>query len=399
MKTLAVSGSAGNDLQIRIDSVKCLPPLFQKYMRKTVAYSKIPELYGSDWSIEKVLELLGERSTRPACHSYGGRAPHVAYGVARLGGDVRLITVFGSDLHEPYPGFFGGGYWDHLIRSGVKMSLLEVEVPEDVWSDEGKMADYLRDKYGEEMTAKEAISVCNKKTPTIVCGKDTESTDFFYIDDVNGAGRLELARPAPVEALRFSDVIFVTTSEPSFMEHVVQTGHRLNKEVMMDVGSYGISTPYLRNTVPLAKILFGNPIELGQVCTAFNVKRLEDIFYSTGTNLPEMIVLEDKHEGYVVLMTRDGSKKIGPVPLRKTGNSIGCCDGIASGFLALYQREMDVETCAKAGLVFCSAIWEVEGVQEGIPNKEDFHDRFLGLFGKDSSGRELQVLEEILFKD
>jgi len=368
-------------------------------MRKTVAYSKVPELYGSEWSIDKVMALLGERATRPVCHSYGGRAPHVAYGVARLGGDVKLITVFGSDLHEPYPGFFGGGYWDHLIRSGVKMSLLEVEVPESVWSDDGKMAAYLRDRYGEEIDAREAICVCNKKTPTIVCGKDAENTDFFYIDDVNGAGRLELARPAPVNALRSSDVIFVTTSEPSFMESVVQTGHRLGKEVMMDIGSYGVSTPFLRNTVPLAKVIFGNPIELNQVCTAFNVSRPEEIFDSTGTKLPDMIVLEDKHEGYVILMTRDGSKKVGPVPLKKTGNSVGCCDGIASGFLALYQRGMDAETCAKAGLVFCSTIWEVEGVQEGIPNKEGFHDRFLDLFKEGRSNSELHLLEESLFKD
>jgi len=397
MKSLAVSGSPGKDVQIKIDSVEKLPDPFKKFLRKTVAYSKVPEFYGSEWNMEKVFKTLEQHAVQPIYYSYGGRAPHVAYGVSRLGGDARLITVFGNDLDKPYPGFFGGGYWSHLLRSGVKMELLKVEVPAEMWKNQDQMRKYLEQKYAQEIHRADALQVLDKETSTIVCCKDLTGIDFFYIDDISGAGYIEVGRPAPRELLAKVDMVFITTSERPFMEDVVLTASKIKKEVIMDIGSYGVTPDYLIKTVPLAKIIFGNTSEIKQVSDAFHVTSIEEIFSATKTNLPEAIILEDKFSGSAQIFTREGGKnKVGPVPLNKTGNSVGCCDGIAAGFLAFYQRGFDLETCVRAGLVICSYIWEVEGVQEGIPDKPAFYERFTKYFSSEYSAEELRQIREVL---
>jgi len=397
MRSLAVSGSPGKDVQIKIDSVEKLPDPFKKFLRKTIAYSKIPEFYGSEWNIEKVLKTLEQHAIQPIYYSYGGRAPHVAYGVSRLGGDVRLITVFGNDLDKPYPGFFDGGYWSHLIKSGVKMELLKVMVPVEMWKNQYQMRKYLEQKYAPEIYRTDAIQVVDKEMPTIICCKDPTGIDFYYIDDISGAAYLEVARPAPRELLAKVDAVFITTSERPFMEDVVITASDMKKEVIMDIGSYGVSPDYLMKTVPLTKVIFGNTAEIKQVSDAFQVKNVEEIFSATKTNFPEVIILEDKFNGLAKIFTRKGDvDQVGPIPLDKKGNSVGCCDGIAAGFLAFYQRGFDLETCVRAGLIVCSYIWEVEGVQEGIPNKPAFYDRFTKYFGLEYSLEELRQIRGVL---
>ena len=397
MRTLAVSGSPGKDVQIKIASVEKLPDPFKKFLRKTVAYSKVPEAYGPEWNIEKALKTLEQLAVQPIYYSYGGRGPHVAYGVSRLGGDVRLITSFGNDLDKPYPGFFGGGYWSHLRKAGVKMELLKVNVPAAMQKNRDQMRAYLEQKYAPEIYRVDALEVTDKEMPTIVACKDLTGIDFYYIDDVSGAGYIDVARPAPKELLAKVDMVFITTSENQFMEDVVLTASKIKKEVIMDIGSYGVTPEYLRRTVPLTKVIFGNTSEIKQVSDAFNVKSVEEVFSATKTNLPEVIILEDKFNGLAKIFTRDGEKKqIGPIPLNKIGNSVGCCDGIAAGFLAFYQRGFDLETCTRAGLIICSYIWEVEGVQEGMPDKPAFYERFTKYFSSEYSAEELRKIRGVL---
>lgn len=391
MKSIAVSGGLGKDVQVKIDSVAKLPTPFQKHIKKTLGFSKIPEVYGLGWNMDKVWEVLEERAVQPHFYSYGGRAPNVAYGIGRLGGDVRLITTFGDDLDEPYPGFYDDGYLAHLRSVGVKMNLLDVEIEESIWGNPDKVRSFLKDSCRDSLYTHEALRVKNREIPTVVCVKDATGLDFYYIDDIGGVNLLDLSRPAPNKVVEGVDIVFVTSSERSFMREVILEADRLGREVTVDIGSYEVTSEYLRETVPCCNIIFGNTSEIQQVLDAFDVDDVPTLFDQTTENL-ELVILEDKIEGVVNVFSEDGTSEVyGPIRIEKKGNSVGCCDGIAAGFLSLYQRGADIDLCVRAGLLECAAIWEIETIHGGLLNKKELIDRYLFEF-RDSSRIE-KILE------
>jgi sugar/nucleoside kinase (ribokinase family) len=376
MKTIAVVGTIGKDEQIKIESTKKLPASFQKYLKKSIPYSLIPEYYGEEWNIEKAMEYLRSQVIDPVTYNYGGRCGHIAYQIALLGGNVRLLTTFGEDYSKEYPGFFGGPYYDHLKKTGVEMELLEVEVPQKLWGKWDKVREHLNSNYSPEILNADTLIVKDKETMTIVCNKDAKGIDWFYIDDINGASPVEEGRPIPIGVLEKVDIIFITSAEEAFMTGCAKEGAYLGKEVVIDVGSYGVTPNYLKTVVPVTEIVFGNPSEIQQILDAYKIKAAEDIFDITGTNKPEVIVIEDKITGTAQILQRSKeSVRVGPIKLNKTGNSIGCCDGIAAGFLSLYQRGYGLEESIKAGMTVMASIWQVSGVQEGMLNKEQLLER------------------------
>jgi len=382
LKSIAVSGSPGKDVQIKIDSVEKLPPEFRRYIKRTVGYSRISEAYGPGWSMDKVFKILEERSVQPSYYSYGGRAPNVAYGVGRLGGDVRLITVFGDDFNEPYPGFYDGGYLTHLRNAGIKIDLLDVEVPGKIWGKPEEMRSHLEGSYGDALYRCDALRVRSKEIPTIVCAKDVEGVDFYYIDDIKGVSTVDLARPAPTEIVEKVDIVFVTSSEMPFMKEMILAADRLGKEVVVDIGSYGITPEYLRETVPHSTIVFGNTSEIQQVLNAFQVEDIPALYERIPEDPFKMVLVEDKIEGTVEVFSRDGGREMyGPIKIKKTGNSVGCCDGIAAGFLSLYQRGSALDLCIQAGLVECAAIWEIETIHERLLDRKELISRYASQFG------------------
>ncbi|MGQ9514164.1 MAG: carbohydrate kinase family protein [Thermoproteota archaeon] len=375
LKRIAVVGTVGKDEHIKIDSIRMLPAPFQRHLRRTVPLSRISELYGERWTPKKVFEELKRRAVEPFSYSYGGRAPHVAYGIALLGGPVTLITSFGEDYNEPYPGFFGGGYLTHLKRAGVEMSTFNLSLPQDKWNDEGAPR-YLLSNYGEALLRSSVIVVEGKKTSTITCVKDLEGLDFFYLDDINGAGTIERWRPVPREVVKDSDIVFVTSSEREFMSEAVDQAYQYGKMVVVDVASYGVTPEYLRRITPRSTVLLGNEAEVQQVLDAYEIKEVKDIF-DTHYDLPSYVAVEDKFAGSVELFSRKRrSKKIGPIRLQKTGSSTGVCDAIAVGILASLQRGLTMTEGVAAGLIEGSSVWQVEGVQEGLLRREEFIKRF-----------------------
>jgi len=384
LKSIAVSGGLGKDVQVKIDSVEKLPPPFRNYVKKTLGFSKIPEAYGPEWDMDKVLEVLEERSVQPYFYSYGGRGPNVAYGIGRLGGDVRLITTFGDDSDELYPGFYDGGYLAHLRNVGVKIDLLDIEIQEGIWGKPDDVRSYLEDRYGDALYTHEALRVKNRNIPVVVCVKDITGLDFYYMDDARGVNSLDLSRPAPSKVIEGVDIVFVTSSERTFMKEVILEANRLGREVAVDIGSHGVTSEYLRETVPYCNIMFGNTSEIQQVLDAFHVNDIPTLYDQISEDL-RLVLLEDKIEGRVSVFSQDGtSEAYGPIKIEKRGNSVGCCDGIAAGFLSLYQRGADIDLCIQAGLMECAAIWEIETVHEGLLNKEELIDRYAFQFGDSS---------------
>ena len=385
LKSIAVSGSPGKDVQVKIDAVEKLPSPFRRHIKRTVGFSKIPEAYGREWNMDKVFKVLEERAVQPSYYSYGGRAPNVAYGIGRLGGEVRLITVFGDDFDKPYPGFYDGGYWTHLRNTGVRMDLLDIEIPENLWGNPEEMRSYLEESYGDLLDQFDALRIKNKEIPTIVCAKDVTGVDFYYIDDIKGVSSVDLARPAPTKVIKDVDIVFVTSSEMPFMKEVILTADRLGKEVVVDIGSYGITSEYLRETVPHCDIIFGNISEIQQVLDAFQVKNIPSLYERIGGSDLKLTIVEDKIGGVVEVFFRDGDSRVyGPIDIEKRGNSVGCCDGIAAGFLSLYQRGSELDICIQAGLMECAAIWEIETIHEKLLDRGELASRYRSQFGDES---------------
>ncbi|MGB9717586.1 MAG: PfkB family carbohydrate kinase [Thermoproteota archaeon] len=369
MSSIIVVGSSGKDEHFKIGSFHRLPKVFHPFLKKTIPVSRIGELLGPEWDREKVYSLLEANSLSPVKYSYGGRAPHVAYGVARLGGRVSLITTFGRDYDHPYPGFFDGGYYSHLANNGVGMRKAVIE-----------------DSSKTSFVGKDALNagvwiVMDKTTSTITCVKDVENNEFFIIDDVEGASGVEKYRPIPESEFESADMLFVTSSETPFMKSSILTARRRGMDVIVDVASYGVTEDYVKILVPNSKIILGNHNEIKQVIDLLELNNIGEIF-TLGSEYPESIVLEDKMTGLIEIHHRDGGvSKIGPVKPEKTGNSIGCCDGIAAGILVGLQKGLTLEESCRIGLLEAFSIWRVEGVQEGMLSISELrvlHQRFFG---------------------
>jgi sugar/nucleoside kinase (ribokinase family) len=369
MRRIVVLGSSGKDEHFKIESFYKLPDVFNPFLKKTIPISRIGELLGPEWSKDRVYDLLKSKSLSPIKYSYGGRAPHVAYGVARLGGKVSLITTFGKDYDFPYPGFFDGGYYSHLLKSNVEMNTVRIE-------ESNKLHTLSRDVLNSGVWI-----VMDKTTSTITCVKDMENNEFFLIDDVDGASGIERIRQVPEAELESAQLLFVTSSETPFMKNSILAAKRKGVDVVVDVASYGVTEDYVRIMVPNSRIVLGNNHEIRQVTELLKLKSVNEIF-SVGSEYPEAIVLEDKMSGLIEIRYRDGGySKIGPVPLEKTGNAIGCCDGIAAGILAGLQKGVSLEESCRIGLLEAHSIWRVEGVQEGMLNLKELETLYARFFG------------------
>jgi sugar/nucleoside kinase (ribokinase family) len=376
MRDIVVLGSAGKDEHFKLSSFNKLPKVFHPFLKKTIPISKISELLGSEWDKDRVYDLLKANSLSPAKYSYGGRAPHVAYGIARLGGKARLITTFGRDYDYPYPGFFNGGYYSHLSKSNVGMSMAVVENSSNIRLIDNKVLN------------SGVWIVMDKTTSTITCVKDLENNEFFIIDDVEGASGVERLRPVPEAEFESACLLFVTSSETSFMKDSILIARRRNIDVIVDVASYGVTEDYVKVMVPNSKIILGNQNEIKQVTDFLGLKDVNEIF-SIGSEYPEAIILEDKIMGLVEIHHRGGrSSKIGPIPLEKTGNAIGCCDGIAAGILSGLQRGLTLEESCRIGLLEAYSIWRVEGVQEGMLSIGELEALYKRVFGSNPFHRE-----------
>lgn len=371
MSNIIVVGSSGKDEHFKIRSFYNLPRVFHPFLKKTIPISGISELLGPEWDSNKVYGLLEANSLTPVKYSYGGRAPHVAYGVARLGGRVRLITTFGRDYDHPYPGFFNGGYYSHLVNNNVEMRTAVVE-------DSSKTCFLSKDVLDAGVWI-----VMDKTTSTITCVKDVENNEFFIIDDVKGASGVEKFRPVPESEFESASVLFVTSSETLFMKSSILAARRRGIDVVVDIASYGVTKDYVETMVPNSKIILGNYNEIKQAADLLGLKNIGE-FFTLGSEYPKAIVLEDKMRGLIEIHHTDGEfSRVGPVPPEKTGSSIGCCDGIAAGILFGLQKGLTLEESCRIGLLEAFSIWRVEGVQEGMLNINELTGLYRRFFDRE----------------
>jgi len=361
-KKVLVAGHIAKDVHIKIRDSNKLPKVFHRLFKNSTPISKVDEVLGEEWTFKKVLGTLRRHMIAPVFYSYGGRGPNVAYGVALLGASVELVGFVGEDFDKPYPGFYDGGYRTHLERAGVTINELVLE-PDEL------------DAIDEENHNNGVLVLKDKEIPTIYCVKDLNGVDFYFIDDVKGAHTLATRSPTPKQLINNHDGVFITSGEPSFNSRLIDYAHQKNKEIIFDVGAYNTTSPYLKEVIPKCNVILGNEYEINLVKQAFNVNHVTELFHLS-SNIAT-IVLEDKITCTAEIYERERAEpiRIATTEVKKRVSSIGCCDGIAAGYLALHAQGHDNEAAVKAGLIECQSVWQVEGVQEGMLTKRQLFQR------------------------
>jgi len=357
-----VVGHIAKDIHIKIDDSSSLPKEFKKLFKNSTPISKIGNALGKKWSFKKVLNVIEKNAIEPVSYSYGGRGPNVAYGAALLGAQIELIGFVGEDFDKQYLGFFNGGYKTHLEKAGVKINELAIE-PNELHS------------INEERHEHGILAIRTKEIPSIYCIKDSHGTDFYLINDIKGAHIHATDSPTPKQLINKYDGVFVTSGEPSFNRRLINYAFQQGKEIFFDVAAYGTTSQYLKEVIPKCNTILGNTYEISLVKIALDVTDMRDLF-RISPNISTIIV-EDKITCTIKIYQKECQRpiKIGPVNVEKRVSSVGCCDGIAAGYLALCSQGYDAITAAKAGLIQCASIWQVEGVQEGMVNKQQLFQR------------------------
>lgn len=361
-KKFLVAGHIAKDVHIKIRDSNKLPRVFHRLFKNSTPISKVDEFLGEEWTFKKVLATLRRHMIAPVFYSYGGRGPNVAYGAALLGASVELVGFVGEDFDKPYPGFYDGGYRTHLERGGVAVSELVLN-PNEL------------DAIDEENHNNGVLVFRGKEIPTIYCVKDLNGIDFYFIDDIKGAHTLATKSPIPKQLIDNHDGVFTTSGEPSFNSRLIDYAHQKNKEIIFDVGAYNTTSPYLKEVIPKCNVILGNEYEINLVKQAFNTNDISELFHLSSSIAT--IVLEDKIACTAEIYERERTEpiRIATTEVKKRVSSIGCCDGIAAGYLALHAQGYDNMVAVKAGLIECQSVWQVEGVQEGMLNKHQLFQR------------------------
>ena len=352
-----VAGHIAKDVHIKIQDSKKLPKEFKRLFKRSIPLSRVPQALGSTWTFDEVLKILKKHLVSPVRYSYGGRGPNVAYGAAKLGAAIELIGFVGEDFNKKYPGFYDGGYRTHLRKAGIAIHEIRLD-PAELSS--------LREntqRYG-------VLALKGKEIPSVYCVKDLAGNDFYFIDDIKGAHTLASRSPIPKRLIDEHDGLFVTSGETTFNTRIIEYASNREKEVIFDIAAYGTTSSYLRKVIPRCNIILGNSFEIGLVERAFQLDNIAQIFdHSTNLNA---LVLEDKISCTAALHSRSLKTplKIGPAQAERRVSSVGCCDGIAAGYLALHAQGYDDKTALQAGLLEAASVWTKEGVQEGMLSKQ-----------------------------
>ena len=355
-KRFLVAGHIAKDIHIKIRDNNKLPKVFHRLFKNSTPISKVDEVLGEEWTFKKVLATLRRHMIAPVFYSYGGRGPNVAYGTALLGAAVELIGFVGEDFDKPYPGFYDGGYRTHLEKAGVTINELVLE-PDELAA------------INEENHNHGILVFKGKEIPTIYCIKDLNGIDFYFIDDIKGAHTLATRSHIPKQLVNNCEGVFITSGERSFNSRLIDYAYQKNREIIFDVGAYNTTSLYLKEIIPKCNIILGNKYEINLVKQAFNINDISELFHLSSDIAT--IILEDKIActAEIYEQKRTDSIRIATMEVKKRVSSIGCCDGIAAGYLSFHAQGYDNVVAVKAGLIECQSIWQVEGVQEGMLNK------------------------------
>ena len=384
MAKIGAVGFTAIDKVFRIHSFESIPPPFMNNIRESIPASKIPATFGTEWDMEKIETLLQQEGMGTPAIGYSGRAPNIGYQVARLGGEVELITEVGSDFYHPQP-TKKDSYATHLANAGINSIPFRVDVPPDLWNNPSDLESHLHSQYGRDLSTHGLLLVPTSITSSVIALSDSSGRDIFFFNDTSTPSRIAKSRPVPDLLLDSLDAVIISSGENQFNLNVARRAHNKGLRIFFDIGLFHPNADYYREMVSTCNVIFGNNREINEICKAFGVKENEpqEILSRTEqAGRPEHIILEEKTTGTVTVFSRGHREPevIGPIRIQGNGTSVGVCDAIAGGFIFAFMNYYPIEVCVRMGLIAGGAVWEKQTVQEAMIGLDEMKARYKQIF-------------------
>jgi sugar/nucleoside kinase (ribokinase family) len=381
---LGAVGYTAVDNSFQIDSFGILPQVFTENAKASIPFSKIPSVFGKPWDIERVKETIADTARKLSSGVFSGRAINIGYQVARLGGSVELITEVGEDFYQTLP-TLQYSYASHLEKAGIHVRPFNVRFPNHVamLSPELVGKKLLR-THGNQLLSSGILMVSGRCTASVISLCDKMGNDIFFFKDADNASEIAKFRPVPTDLLEKLDSIVVSSGDNRFNQSIVNAAYKRGLDVFFDIGLFEPSHDFLRTVIMKSTIVFGNPKEIAEVCRAFRCvpDKPEQIFARAKPPRLQYIIIMEKERGKATILKRNVSKpySVGPVSYQRIGTSIGVCDAITGGTLALFLRGYPIETSCKGGMIAGGAVWESDKIQEPMLDWKQLSNRYLHVF-------------------
>ena len=270
------------------------------------------------------------------CKEYfGGGAANVAAVVARLGGDVELISPVGSD-------FISTGYDRHLSEFGVDLSKLY---------------------HLDDLSLSKAF---------VITDDDANQTTYFYW---GAAAKLCEMKPPKV------DLVHMVTADCFFNAKMSQSADFVSFDPGQDLVTY--QKEPLNTILENTDILFTNRHEI-ELVSEISGKTLEDLKKMVGL----IIVTYDKDGSILYENEITGGQYVGTVETRipavwvEAADPTGAGDAYKAGFLTAFVKGYAPKICCQIGSVVSSFIVEKIGCQTNLPTWIQMSERYARHFSE-----------------
>ena len=256
---------------------------------------------------------------------FGGGAANIATGIARLGGEVTLVSAVGED-------FSGSDYEAWLEKNGV---------------------------------CTEFYTVSGKNTPTAFMFTDPLGNQITFFE----WGASEIFKGSVPPSFPF---VHMATADPGFNVKVAEKADFSSFDPGQDLHRY--SAEQLYSILSKISLLFANHHEVNSMCRMMHISQ-EDL-----TTMVPMAVLTSGARGSM-LYQRGENEHIPAIPVRMV-DPTGAGDAYRAGFLTAYTRGLPPAICCRVGTVAASYVVEVEGCQTNLSDWSMMKSRYENFFGE-----------------
>lgn len=261
----------------------------------------------------------------------GGVAPNIAYTLALLGGQPRLMATVGEDFED---------YREWLESKGIDTSLTKV--------------------------------VPGVFTASFFANTDLSNAQIasFYPGAMAHASELSF-RNWQGDPCAACDLVLISPNDPFAMNQYVKECREIGLPYFYDPSQQIVRLDggELRAGVEGARALFVNEYEFGLIQKAAGITKEEILEHV------EFMVVTCGVDG-VRVYTRQDELKIPVVPALQTVDPTGVGDAFRGGFLAGYGRGWTLELCAKMGVLAATYCLEQKGPQAHHYTRAEFVERF-----------------------
>jgi ribokinase len=277
--------------------------------------------------ISRVSSLPARNGSSTITHRtllFGGGAANIATGIARLGGEVTLVSAVGGD-------FGGSDYEAWLEENGVLT---------------------------------EFFTVPEKHTPTAFMFTDPSGDQITFFE----WGASDIFKTSEPPSYPF---VHMATADPLFNVKVAEKAGFASFDPGQDLHRY--SAEQLYSIISRVSLLFANQHEVEGMCRMMHISHRE---------LIEMVPMAvfTRGAGGSILYWEGNEEHIPAIPVRMV-DPTGAGDAYRAGFLTAYAKRISPLICCRVGTVAASYVVEVEGCQTNLPVWEMMKSRYEMYFG------------------